>query len=262
MRERQGAPNIVRLAHFSISLQAASPNGHGKGRPIRECSSRMIGREKKRSSSNGRTSNGGDDATDQERRADFNYKQGRIAKWWTLGTGNSIKADLAFRRETQREPEKREKREKDRKRVPSLFFSCTTRWPAFIRFHSVDLPAVTSHNARLSLLRGPYYFIGSSLSFDPRIRYILLVRAPLSPQRCTLRAAPIRSSIFFLLAISSVLSPRMCTVFCVIKDLPGPPTRPSRCAGSIFDSLAWDVGGARALKIHLHLHPEIRGTDY
>lgn len=146
---------------------------------------------------------------EQERLADFNYKQVRIAK--VVDTGHSIKVQRTwlFGANPEVSPGKRD---------PVL--SCITRAS---QHSSVliepGLAAAASHNAGLSLLRELYYFIGSSLSFDPRIRYI--PRVQLFP---SFRFSHARPSIFFF--------PVPCTpyIFRVIKDHPRPPTLPSRYA--------------------------------
>lgn len=126
--------------------------------------------EKKRRS-NEKTSSGGDG---QERRdADFNYKQERIAKWTP---GIVLKAERTWLFGANHE---RERKRAGGERTNALLHH--SRWPAFIRFHWVDLAAVQlSHNAGHSPLRAreTYYFISSSLFFDPRIRYILPLSFP------------------------------------------------------------------------------------
>lgn len=136
-----------------------------------------------------------------------------------MDTGHSIKtqADLAFRREPREE------------RGRAL--SCIT--PAD-QHSSISIEPTwlqPSHNAGHSLLRAreTYYFISSSLFFDPRIRYIPLSPVFQLPPFPTVFVRSIRSPIFFLFLFSHCQR-LSAPYFALLRIIPRPPTSPSRYA--------------------------------
>ena len=101
--------------------------------------------------------------------------------------------------------------------------------------------------------RETYYFISSSLFFDPRIRYILPSQPPprFSNYPFTIFVHLVRSSIFFLFLFPHCLgfSASYFALLRIILDRRRRRRDTLEWTGSIFGSRARDVG-----RMHLHLH--------